>query len=157
MNNFSNQPMLNQQMMQPERPVFYPNNWQQPPMIPQTNAPAAPVPNWNRPSFSQIPSGIPGRQVNSPQEIRPNEVPMDGTAAFFPMNDYSAIYIKAWGADGNIQTVRFVPESVETTQQGPSEFEQVMARLDSIEQSLNSRYNNKRNNNQKKEVQVNEQ
>lgn len=88
--------------------------------------------------------------MSNPQEIRPNEVPMDGTAAFFPMNDYSAIYIKAWGADGNIQTLRYIPEQVEQQPQGPSEFEQVMARLDSIEQSLNNRYN-KRNNNQKKE------
>lgn len=128
----------------------YPNNWQQMQnAAPPVNAPATPIPNWNRPNFTMAPS-IPGRMVGNPQEIRPNEVPMDGTAAFFPMNDYSCIYIKAWGADGNIQTLRFIPEVVEQAPQGPSQFDQVMARLDSIEQTISNRYN-KRNNNPKKE------
>lgn len=124
------------------------------------------TPNWNRPVFSngnqnylpynqQMPStvggmtqpipSLSGRMVTSPQEIRPNEVPMDGSVSFFPSSDGSYIYAKFWGPDGNIQTRVFVPEqpvSMEGTQTS-SEFDQVMARLDKIEQMLTNRNQNR--------------
>lgn len=115
-------------------------NWQNPWNAPaQPPQPAPMVPNWNRPTQSMSPAytGIPGRAISNPQEIRPNEVPMDGTAGLFPMSDYSCIYVKAWGADGNIQTVRYVPEQpVEKAAQGPSQFDQVMERLTTIENAI---------------------
>ena len=98
------------------------------------------------------PAAIPvlhGRVVGSPQEIRPNEIPMDGTASLFPMADDSCIYAKAWGPDGMIQTIRYVPEKpIDGTQpQTPSEFDQVIARLDKIEQLLGQRYQKQNYNN----------
>lgn len=45
-----------------------------------------------------------GRIVPSVESIAPNEVPMDGNAAFFPKQDLSEIYAKSWGADGKIYT-----------------------------------------------------
>lgn len=42
-----------------------------------------------QPSYSVIP----GRIVNTPDEIRPNEVPNDGSIAVFPLNDGSAVYL----------------------------------------------------------------
>lgn len=127
------------------------------------------VPNWNQPVFTRgtpnyisnylsqqtsnpgnIAQGAPvpslsGRMVSNPQEIRPNEVPMDGSVSFFPSLDGSYIYAKFWGPDGNIQTRVFVPEQTASAEevQGPSEFDQVMTRLDKIEQLLAKRGQNR--------------
>lgn len=35
------------------------------------------------------PTYLPGRVVNSPDDIRASEIPMDGTVAVFPSSDYS--------------------------------------------------------------------
>lgn len=50
-----------------------------------------------------------GRIVPSVESIAPNEVPMDGNAAFFPKQDLSEIYAKSWGADGKIYTRLYKP------------------------------------------------
>lgn len=56
-----------------------------------------------------MPRGITGRMVGAPSEIVPQEVPMDGTVAFFPTSDGSAIFAKAWNPDGTISTVQYSP------------------------------------------------
>lgn len=68
----------------------------------------------------QIPSGINGRVVQSVEMITANDVPMDGSAAFFPMQDMSAILAKSWNADGTIKTVIFKPVN-ETVPQNESQ------------------------------------
>lgn len=109
--------------------------------VTQTSAPA-PVPMGMAP-------GLHGRIIANPEEIKLNEIPMDGTASLFPMNDDSCIYAKAWGPDGKIQTYRYIREDAEPVDKGPSEFSQVMTRLDKIEQMLGQRrqqnYNNRGN------------
>ena len=50
------------------------------------------------------PTYLPGRVVNSPDDIRASEIPMDGTVAVFPASDYSYIVLKAWNSNGSIQT-----------------------------------------------------
>lgn len=67
-----------------------------------------PVQNVNQ-FQQQLPSGINGRVVQSVEMITANDVPMDGSAAFFPMQDMSAILAKSWNADGTIKTVIFKP------------------------------------------------
>lgn len=57
----------------------------------------------------QMPCGVNGRVVQSVEMITANDVPMDGSAAFFPMQDMSAILAKSWNADGTIKTVIFKP------------------------------------------------
>lgn len=57
----------------------------------------------------QMPRGINGKVVQSVEMITANDVPMDGSAAFFPMQDMSAILAKSWNADGTIKTVIFKP------------------------------------------------
>lgn len=57
----------------------------------------------------QMPRGVNGRVVQSAEMITANDVPMDGSAAFFPMQDMSAILAKSWNADGTIKTVIFKP------------------------------------------------
>lgn len=100
--------------------------------VTQTSAPT-PIPN------SMGITGLPGRVIKNPEEIKLNEIPMDGTASLFPMSDDTCIYAKAWGQDGTIQTLRYIREDAEPQEKGPSEFAQVMTRLDKIEQMLGQR------------------
>lgn len=53
--------------------------------------------------------GINGRVVQSVESINANEVPMDGSMAFFPKQDLSEIYVKGWNADGTIKTIVYKP------------------------------------------------
>ena len=53
---------------------------------------------------------IPGRMIYSPNEIMPQEVPMDGSVSLFPMHDWSCVYGKWWTSNWQIQTVKFVLE-----------------------------------------------
>lgn len=54
-------------------------------------------------------AGISGRQVQNISEINANEVPMNGSMAYFPKNDMSEIYVKGWNADGTIKTIVYKP------------------------------------------------
>lgn len=54
-------------------------------------------------------TGINGRVVQAVENINANEVPMDGSMAFFPKQDLSEIYVKGWNADGTIRTLTFKP------------------------------------------------
>ena len=49
------------------------------------------------------PRTIPGRMIYSPDEIMPQEVPMDGSVSLFPMHDWSCVYGKWWTSNGQIQ------------------------------------------------------
>lgn len=68
-----------------------------------------PVQQQNVPVQSQQPIGIAGRTVQSVEQITANEVPMDGSLAFFPRQDMTEIYAKQWNADGTIKTVIYRP------------------------------------------------
>lgn len=57
----------------------------------------------------QMQSGINGRMVAAVEQIAANDVPMDGSVAFFPKQDLTEIYAKQWGADGSIKTVVYKP------------------------------------------------
>ena len=94
--------------------------YQQPSMPPQTQP--------------QMPRGIAGRMVGAPSEIVPNEVPMDGSVAFFPTSDGSAIFAKAWNPNGTISTVRYAPVGDDQPEQaaGPT-LADVLSRLDDLE------------------------
>ena len=68
-------------------------------------------------TYQQQPVGINGRMVQSVENINANEVPMDGSMAFFPKQDMSEIYVKAWDANGLIKTIVYKPQIEEKTQQ----------------------------------------
>lgn len=53
--------------------------------------------------------GINGRIVQALENINANEVPMDGSMAFFPKQDMSEIYVKGWNANGTINTIVYKP------------------------------------------------
>lgn len=78
--------------------------------------------------------GISGRMVSALSEIVPNEVPMDGSVAFFPTADGSAIFAKAWNPNGTISTVQYSPlrDDKPEASAGPT-LADVLSRLDDIE------------------------
>lgn len=53
--------------------------------------------------------GINGKIVPAVENITANDVPMDGSIAFFPKQDMSEIYTKSWNSDGTIRTIVFKP------------------------------------------------
>lgn len=59
---------------------------------------------------SQQAIGLNGRIVQVVENINANEVPMDGSMAFFPKQDLSEIYVKGWNADGTIKTIVYKPQ-----------------------------------------------
>ena len=99
--------------------------------------------------YQQVPYGYPqqaqtptpsylfGKVVNDPNQITPNEVPMNGSPGFFPTPDYSAIYLKAWNSNGSINTIKFVPE-VQNAESKEDPLKEVLERLDRIEKSIAS-------------------
>ena len=77
-----------------------------------------------------------GRTVRSAQEVTPQEVPMDGTLALFPLADGTAIIGKRWTPEGTISEVRYVPEITEPRQEAPSFESTVLDRLSGIERAI---------------------
>lgn len=103
-------------------------------------------------------NNLAGRVISNIQDVKPNEITMDGSVCIFPMNDLSCIFTKAWGSDGSIHTVRFVPEQPVNTMspQTDSEFSQIMNRLDNIEKIISKKYNNYQNKQSNQNVQKQE-
>ena len=80
----------------------YQQNLQQP-LVPTSMSGA------NQQAMSQQIVGINGRIVQAAENINANELPMDGSTAFFPKQAMSEIYVKGWNADGTIRTLTFKP------------------------------------------------
>ena len=57
----------------------------------------------------QMPRGLNGMVVQAIENVTADCVPMDGSAAFFPKQDLSEIYVKSWCADGTIRTLIYKP------------------------------------------------
>lgn len=57
-------------------------------------------------------SGMVGKMVGKIEDIAPQDVPMTGAPAFFPKQDLSEIYVKAWNSNGTLDTVVFKPLSM---------------------------------------------
>ena len=58
-------------------------------------------------------SGMVGKMVGRIEDIAPQDVPMTGAPAFFPKQDLSEIYVKAWNSNGTLDTVVFKPVSMQ--------------------------------------------
>ena len=91
-------------------------------------------------------SAIPGRVVNTFEDIRPNEVPGDGSISVFPQGDLSCIYVRYIAGDGTIKTRKFVeeteaiatdmPSTGQTNQNGTLDYEKKKKKLDRIDKKL---------------------
>ena len=75
------------------------------------NQPASVQQYQQPPYIQQAAQRINGRVVQSADMITANDVPMDGSVAFFPTQDLSEIYAKSWDANGKIVTRLFKPVS----------------------------------------------
>lgn len=75
---------------------------------------------------------ISGRVVNSLDDITVQEVPTDGTVALFPSADGKCVYSKRWTPDGNIATMRFVPEASEAQPKQPSQLDIIDNRISEL-------------------------
>ena len=89
-----------------------------------------------QPQYQQMPTRIvpqiSGRVVNSIDDITVQEVPTDGTVALFPSADGSCIYSKRWTPDGNILTMRFVPEASDAQPKQPSQLDIIDNRISEL-------------------------
>ena len=110
MNNPYQAPMMNNPYMQSQNPYMdrmnFLQNYQQSlqqPLVPTQMSGA------NQQAMPQQIAGINGRIVQAVENINANEVPMDGSVAFFPKQDLTEIYAKSWNADGTIRTLTFKP------------------------------------------------
>ncbi len=79
---------------------------------------------------------IPGKFINTLQDIVVSDVPQDGSLAFFPTADYKKIYAKGWNADGTIHTEEYVHVSHQENQEKPNFENDILARLGRIEEML---------------------
>ena len=110
MNNPYQAPMMNNPYIQSQNPYMdrmnFLQNYQQSlqqPLVP------TPMSGANQQAMPQQIAGINGRIVQAVENINANEVPMDGSVAFFPKQDLTEIYAKSWNADGTIRTLTFKP------------------------------------------------
>lgn len=110
MNNPYQAPMMNNPYIQSQNPYMdrmnFLQNYQQSlqqPLVPTSMSGA------NQQAMPQQIAGINGRIVQAVENINANEVPMDGSVAFFPKQDLTEIYAKSWNADGTIRTLTFKP------------------------------------------------
>ena len=106
---------------------------------------------------NQIVQGNNGKIIAEMSQITANDVPMDGSVAFFPKQDLSEVYAKSWNADGTIRTVTYKPVldndlknvptdteklkcelSDEATEGIMNKFDEISDRLGQLEKSLQS-------------------
>ena len=71
-----------------------------------------------QPTAQQNAVGINGKVVPGVENITANDVPMDGSVAFFPRQDMQEIYAKSWNSDGTIRTVVYKPISEPNLSEG---------------------------------------
>ena len=79
------------------------------PRFQQPEAPVQQIQQSQPMQQSQMQRGLNGMVVQSIDSVTADCVPMDGSAAFFPKQDLTEIYVKVWGADGAIRTVTYKP------------------------------------------------
>ena len=133
-----------------------------------------PVQQQSVPVQTQHPIGITGRTVQSVEQITANEVPMDGSLAFFPRQDMSEIYAKQWNADGTIKTVVYRPVidnavnsqgnnqnqqitiSDDVTQAFMNRFDELSEKIEQLEQVMTKPMTKTRNSMSKKDGDMND-
>ena len=125
------QPIFNQQPPQYNWQVPRPYQYQyQPPQVPQTP----------QPSYTPSPelSGFGGRYISSVDEVRLDEVPMNGQPCLFPTKDMTSIYLKVWNQDGRLITAKYILDSEQTPQNQPSQndVQDIRERLNRLESAL---------------------
>lgn len=96
----------------------------------------------NIPQRIQQEPQIMGKIVQNAEMITANDVPLNGTVAFFPKQDLSEIYAKSWTADGAIRTMTFKPIQNEevsnlSTESTERQIGEILNVTDGLEKTLN--------------------
>lgn len=89
----------------------------------------------------QVAPTFPGRYVEGLDEVKPNEVPMDGQLALFPTKDLSVIYLKSWSGDGRILNFRYILDTsvdlnAPVVPQQQEDYTNISARLSALEEQV---------------------
>lgn len=114
-----------------QNPYMRPPIQQPAPNLSQISQQQNPQPQMQRPTV------LPGRFIENDNEVRPNEVPMDGSISVFPKRDLSAVILKSWNSNGTIDSVRYVLDIPIQEDPKPDSFQQeIFSRLDKIEELL---------------------
>lgn len=108
-------------------------------------------PGYVQPYNNYIMPMIYGRMVNSEADIFPNQIPNDGSAAYFPSTDGTKIYMRAWQKDGQVMRVSYsldnqIVQQNQTNQQpsqqqnnqAPSQDDQLVSVLTQLSQNMNA-------------------
>lgn len=95
---------------------------------------------YSRPNPRQM-RMLPGKFIQNETDIRPNDVPGDGSVAFFPEENYNYIIAKGWNNQGDrMDVVKYVPEQRANPEPQVSPemqmLQAIMQRQDRIEQML---------------------
>ena len=96
----------------------------------------------NIPQRIQTEPQIMGKIVQNAEMITANDVPLNGSVAFFPKQDLSEIYAKSWTADGVIRTMTFKPIQNEevsnlSTESTERQIGEILNVTDGLEKTLN--------------------
>lgn len=94
------------------------------------------LPTMQQPVQVQPQSGITGHLIGSHEEIQPSDVPMNGSASYFPTQDGSVIYAKQWNPNGTITTVRYLPETGNTDDVQQPTLADIVDQLNDIQDML---------------------
>lgn len=111
---------------------------------PQMNQPRFdPYAELRNPQYPQSQSQpyLQGKVISSPKDIKPNDVPMDGSIGLFPLQDYSAIVARAWNDQGTFDTVVYVPDKPKIDDVKPEDpletmKKEVFQKFDQLEQLI---------------------
>ena len=152
---YQGQPMQQPQPQPYQQPFYLPNpaqRFDEMSMAQNSQIPMRqPMPMYQQPQQPMQQAGtqpaqaqtqqLTGRYVGDYREILPKEVPMDGTVGFFPTNDMTRIYVKAWTPDGRVVGIKFIPDpdqSEVTSQVSQAPNQEVYDRLDRLEKLVAS-------------------
>ena len=153
---------------------------------PQFNSPYMERMNYTPPyqqNLQQVPqiqqqvqqqSCIAGKIVQDKDSLVANDVPMDGSVAFFPRQDMAEIYAKQWNADGTIKTIIYRPVmdnsvnsqgnnqnqqitiSDDVTQAFMNRFDELSEKIEQLEQVMTKPMTKTRNSMSKKDGDLND-
>ena len=122
-----------------QKPIYQPYTNQYQPMQyqnPYSSQAMLPPPAPPEPLSNQIPATL----INAIEEMKPNEVPSDGSPALSLARDKSCIYLRELTQNGTIATYKYVYADENQTTSEPSQvndiLEPVMRRLDDLEDMI---------------------
>lgn len=79
---------------------------------------------------------LPAKVITRVEDIKANDVSMDGTISIFLMNDLSSVILRQWNGRGDMDELRFVREETPAPPNQNDILAVIMQRLDNIEKAI---------------------